>query len=217
MNAQERLKQQNIIKAVLEGIDRKTQEAVTVKNQFRKAMSDIEAQKKVFLPDEIERLTAKEKQSFVAKMQAMSDDISSRFDDLLKLINERDLSLNLDNPALGNALTLIAMSKNDLPFETKVQINSVFANDQSSLRALQSAYKSADVKSNAGLDGMIYNSSEVIGKLKEFAAQSFTPDGSLNFFGNEFSKLASLEGQVTVKMPDEQGFMQTMRTGAGLS
>lgn len=216
MDKQEKEKMQRMIKQNLKGIEFAIQKSVELKNNFRKSMDTLTSQKDTYTPEYLEKEIEKTKVNHATKMRTAYDDIVSRLEELRGLIAERDTTLNLQNPALMSALTLIQMGGSELSYETAKMINENFSGDQPSLRAIQMAYKSQGVVQTAGLGKMIYDANETIDLLKSVAFAAFVQQGSLNYFAGEVAKLASLEGQEIAKTPDEVGAVETMRRAAGL-
>lgn len=217
MDPEARKKQQNIIRAVIEGIDNKVKKVVDLKTQLRNALADIENKRAVFLPAEIEKLINAAQSDYSSKLGSIGQEVNKSLDDLSLLINERDSELDLSNPALTNALNLIQTVGKKLPYETILQINENFLFDQPSLRVLQAAYKAADIAGTGNLEEMIYSPGELIANLKKDVDQTFNQDGSLNYFNSRFSKIAVLEGQPVELTPDQEGVYAAMRRGAGIS
>jgi hypothetical protein len=217
MDPEARKKQQNIIRAVIEGIDNKVKKAVDLKTQLRNALADIENKKAVFLPAEIEKLINAAQSDYSSKLGSIGQEVNKSLDDLSLLINERDSELDLNNPALTNALNLIQTVGQQLPYETILKINENFSFDQPSLRVLQAAYKAANITGTGNLDEMIYSPGELIENMKKWVDLTFNQDGSLNHFSTQFSKIAFFEGQRVTLTPDEEGVYAAMRHGAGIS
>lgn len=137
--------------------------------------------------------------------------------DLGKDAMEKSSVLNLNNPALANALKLIELSGAGISTETVRKINSRFAGDQAALRALRDIYKAHGVVYDGGLDKQIYEPESAFDHLGEWAYHSFTKEGSLNEFASAINKVASMEGIEFPKMVDEVGSDEVMRSAAGLS
>jgi len=150
------------------------------------------------------------------KMQAAHKQIEKSLEELRGLYKDRDAVLDLDNPALTNALSLILSIGSGLSFEEAVKINANFIHDLSALRAIRAAYKARGVASPGGIDEMIYNADALIDKLKELSYQGLIQEGSINTFAFKLSSLAAHEGLTTEKMPDKLGEIAAIRAAAGL-
>lgn len=217
MNTIEKEKQQKSIVQNLGGIDLAVKAAVTAKDGYRAKIQDLTQHgTKTYTQEHIEQAMNKIKSDMAASMVTVSQDIAKRLDELGKLIHERDAVLDLSNPALSNALSLIQTIGGGLTYEDAVKINANFTHDQSALNAIRAAYKARGVVSTGKIDSLIYNADEVINGLKELAYQAFVQDGSINFFADKLGKLVSLEGTTIETLPDMQGADEAMRRAAGL-
>ena len=217
MNSQEKVKQQKMIQQNLEGINRAISNLVASKNTYRGVKVEIEKQQDTYSPEFLANKTIEEEKKYLNQCQLAYDDFVKRLEELRSLINERDAELDLENPALSNALKLIEISGNELGYENIRKINSTFVHDQSSLKALQAVYKTRGITNTFGLDSQIYDVNSKIDFLEKLAEDSIVRQGSLNYLASELKKIADIEGQELVATPDEQGFLETMRKGAGLS
>ena len=108
------------------------------------------------------------------------------------------------------------MSGAGISSEIVKKINSQFAGDQSSLRALRDIYKARGVVYDGGLDELIYEPESAFEHLGEWAYHSFIKEGSLNEFASAINKVASMEGIDFPKMVDEAGSVSAMRKVSGL-
>ena len=125
--------------------------------------------------------------------------------------------LALDDPALANALKMIELGGSNLSTETILAINGQFVGQQPMLRALQSVYKAKGVVYDGGLDKQIYDLEPALESLNEWGYATFYRDGTLNSLANAVAKLARMEGVDFNPTPDEAGFIETIRKGAGLT
>lgn len=217
MNVQEKEKQQKMIVQNLKGIESATAAAVTIKDTFSKKLQDLimhgsQTYSQEFLEKEIQKV----KSDFAAKMTTANDDIAKRLEELRTLIHDRDEALDLSNPALTSALSLIQTIGSNLTYEDAQKINKNFAYDQSALNAIRSAYQAFGVSHTGKIDSLIYNVDEVIEGLKGLAYDGFVRDGSINFFSGKLSKFAALEGATVEALPDAQGANDSIRRAAGL-
>jgi len=215
----EKEKTQRMIEQNLQSYDFLNKGIVKIKDDHRGVLAIIETQRDTYQPDVIVAKIEKEKQNYQGKMQAAHEGIEKRLDELRSLINDRDKKLDLSNPDLNNALELIKLINPGIEnieknHELAKQINSNFF-DQPSRRALLMAYQ-AQGASTAGLEAQVYNADKTIDNLKKLAYQALIQDGSLNTFANDVSKLAVIEGINIEKMPDQAGFEDAIRAGAGL-
>ena len=217
MNVQEKEKQQKMIVQNIKGIESATAAAVTVKDTFGKKLKDLtmhgsQTYSQEFLEKEIQKV----KSDFAAKMTTVNDDIANRLEELRTLIHDRDSVLDLSNPALTSALSLIQTIGSGITYEQATKINANFIHDQSSLTAIRDSYKARGVSNAGKIDSLIYNVEEVIEGLKKLAYDGFVRDGSINTFSAKLGKLATLEGTTVETLPDVQGFNDSVRRGAGL-
>ena len=217
MNAIEKEKAQKMIVQNLKGIESATKTAVTEKNASLAKIKDLTMNgTRDYSPEYVEKEIVKVKADLQAKMTMANTDIAKRLEELRTLLHDRDAVLDLSNPALTNALSLIQTIGSALKFEEAQKINANFLHDQSSLRAFRAAYLSRGVVSPGNIDALIYNADQTIDNLKELAFQGFVQDGSVNFFATKLDILARLEGTSVEKIPDEQGAMDAIRRSAGL-
>lgn len=216
MNTQEKEKVQKMIVQNLEGIDRANKAAVTAKNAFREKLKALALLDKDYSQEYMEKELIKLKSDIVEKMVSVNKDIAARFEDLRIMYHDRDAVLDLGNPALPGALSLIATIGGNLTHSQAVKINANFLHDQSALDAIFTAYKSHGVVFNGNIEKLIYNADAKVDELKKLAYEAFVQEGSLNTFANVLSKLAALEGATVESLPDLQGANDAMRLAAGL-
>jgi len=217
MNTTEKEKQQKVINILIAGVEFGTRQFVKVKDSYREKLTDLNMNglakySQEYLEKEIEKV----KSDFAAQAQKAYDDMVKRLEELRTLLNERDAVLDLSNPALTNALSLIRAIGDDLSHEEAVKINANFVHDQSGLRALRAAYKANGVISPGEIDGMIYSADAVIDHLIDLCYGGFVQEGSINAFASAFSKLAKLEGMTVESTPDAIGLEESFYRGAGL-
>lgn len=218
MNTQEKEKQQRMIVQNLTGIESATKAAVTIKDTFGKKLKDLTMTgSETYSPEYLEKEIQKVKSDFAAKMKTANDGIVRSLEELRTLLNDRDAVLDLSNPALTNALSLIQTIGSGLSYEQAQQINANFLHDLSALRAIRAAYEAQAVVGLGNIDGLIYNVDETINTLESLAYQGLVQDGSINFFASKLSKFATLEGATVEAMPDVQGANASMRRAAGLT
>lgn len=166
-----------------------------------------------FTTEYIEGETSRLKNRFAVKMRETFNDIEERLENLRKLLVMRDETLDLSNPALSTALTLIQAAGGEPSHDQAVSINQNFKHDQQALRAIYSAYGRKDI---GGIVKMMYNPDEVIAELKKLADDCTIREGSVNFFASRLAKFAAIEGVELIANPDDRGTMEAMRRGAGL-
>jgi hypothetical protein len=156
------------------------------------------------------------KENLAAIHQEALEKASEILQDLGKVAMEKSNVLNLNNPTLANAMKVIELSGKEIDSGTVKKINSQFAGDQSSLRALRDIYKARGVVYDGGLDKQIYEPESAFEHLGEWAYHSFIKEGSLNEFASAINKVASMEGIEFPKTIDEAGANDVMRNAAGL-
>ncbi len=161
----------------------------------------------------IEREMTRIKTNFSVKMAETYQDLETRLETLRKMISDRDAVLDLTNPALSTALALIQAAGGAPTHEQAAQINQNFRYDQSGIRAIYSAYGQKDI---GGIGKMMYNVDEVIDGLKVLANDCTIKEGSVNYFASKLSTFAAIEGVELPTTPDERGYDESFRKGAGL-
>lgn len=217
MNVEEKAKQQKVINGLISGVEFAVKQAVAAKDDFKAKFQDLNAHgTQVYSQYEVERRMNELKNVIAAKMQTANKDMAERLENIRTLIKERDAVLDLSNPAMGAALSLIQTIGSSLSYDEAMKINANFIHDQSALRALKAAYQAHDGASFGDIDSMIYDINSVIDNLKELAEDALIRDGSINFFASKFAKFSELEGVTTEKLPDLAGFDEAIRAGAGL-
>jgi len=217
MNVQEKEKQQKMIVQNIKGIESATAAAVAVKDKFRETMNNLTMHgMETYSQEFLEKKVQETKNDLAAKMTKVNDDIAARLEELRTLINDRDAVLDLGNPALTSALSLIQTIGSGITYEQATKINANFIHDQSSLTAIRDSYKARGVSNTGKIDSLIYNVDEVIEGLKKLAYDGFVRDGSINTFSAKLGKLATLEGTTIETLPDMQGVNDSFRRGAGL-
>jgi hypothetical protein len=164
----------------------------------------------------LEQKTLEVTAEFKTKMQAMHADMVSRLENLRSLIQERDQVLDLSNPALTNALSLIQSIGGDMSYEEAVGINQNFLHDQKGLRALKASYLAHGVQSPGNLDLLIYNLNDRINELLDLAEAGTIGHATLYGFLERFSKLAALEGVTVDAEISNDALWEAMQRGAGL-
>lgn len=217
MNVQEKEKQQRFIVQNIEGINATVKSVVKARDEYRAFIAKMNAEgTRDYSPDYVERAIMTAKGKYLEKSQAEYKSIEKSFAELLQLIQERDATLDLNNPALPGALMLIQSIGKGITFEQAVKINANFVHDQSALMALKAAYTANGNDNPGNIADVIYNVESVIAKLKDLAYKGIVQEGSINYFMTEFSKLAKLEGATAETMPDLQGAEAALRIAAGL-
>ncbi len=211
----ERIK--SLVTLRIEGIGRLLKSVVDAKTAYKKALADLEAQKETY---SAEYITTKKEEALGAlqgKMQAAYPDLDTRLDELGAGLTELHGTLNLDNPALANALKLIELGGPDLGAENVRNINASFIGDQPALRALQAVYKHVGVVYDGGLDRQIYEVESSIKAMKDMGYSALMREGtSLNSLAAGIGKIAALEGVAFDNLPDPQGVIDATRSAAGL-
>ena len=169
--------------------------ANAAKDAYLTALAAVDKLSKDYTP---EYLAAKKQAAtgeYRAKGQVLYADAQKTFEKLQSALLEIHSQLDLNDPALTNAVSLIKNVGPELSFEDKLKINASFAANQPALKLLQSAYKSAGVLSDGGLDKQIYDPEGAVQSLGKYAQAALLGDGFSPFrFGVEIGKVASLEG-----------------------
>jgi hypothetical protein len=167
--------------------------AETLKNAFASQLAAVDALSKDYTPEYLAAKKQAVQNEYRAKNQALYTDAQTQLEKLSGALTEIHGSLDLNDPALTNAVSLIKSIGSDLSFEDKLKINASFAGNQPALKVLQVAYKAAGVAGDGGLDSQIYDSDRAVQTLNQFANAALTQDGSVFQFGVEIGKIAKLE------------------------
>jgi hypothetical protein len=196
--------------------------AVVIRDEYRKKLSTLEAQRKTYAPEYIEDQQNRARQDRDKALAALYEDYSAQVVKLDAALTELNGQLDLTSPALSNALKLIDMIGPDLvgaDLESSIieKINQQFVGDQSALKVLRAAYKAKGVIYDGGLDKQIYNEFDAVRQIFSRAEEAFLHDGSINALAAIGSKYATLEGFTDFEtMPDSIGFDEALHQGAGL-
>jgi hypothetical protein len=175
----------------LEGIVKKGKEA---KNAYSQALAGINALSKEYNPDYIAAQKQKAANTYGANSQGLYTSAMDHLEKLKGALLELNDQLDLTDPALKTALDLVKVAGSELSYADVAKINSSFVGNQPALRVLQAAYKAAGIKSDGGLDHMIYDPESAVGVLGQYAQAALVQDGSVFSFGVAVGKIAKLEG-----------------------
>lgn len=215
MNTIEKENQQQKITQNIKGIETATIAAIKSRDAHAEAMKQLTMHgRETFSAEFLDREMQKKQVEFYSQMQQAYKGVEARLEELWTLLRDRDAVLDLTNPALTNALMLIQATSGNPSYEQAIQINQNFRYDQSTLRALYSAYGGRDL---GNIGEMMYDLDETIEALKKLAFAGIVQDGSINFFASKFAKFAKIEGVTTEKTPDNRGYDDSIRRAAGLS
>jgi hypothetical protein len=206
-----------IVKEQLFTLGQINEKATKAKNNHRSRLAEIEKQKVNFSEEYLKDLQGKAQADMQAANQALYGDAMTQIEKLKSALVELHSSLDLGNPALTNALSLISVVGPDLGVENILRINAPFAGDQPSLRLLQAAYRAKGVAFDGGLDKQIYDPETAIQAIGSQVYAALQQGGSLNALAGAVGKLAAFELLEFETFPDTVGFSEAMRAGAGLT
>jgi hypothetical protein len=194
------------------------QKAVRAKDAYRVLLGELanDENRAMFSPEHLAALKDAAKRELMDKNAALHDELTGRIDELRSALDQAHASLELDNPALTNALKMIELAGAELGYENIQRINAQFAHDQAALRLLQSVYKARGIVADGGLDKQIYNLNDAIASISHFSEYALKGAGSLNQLAGAIGKVAQLEGFEFETLPDPVGFEETTRRAAGL-
>lgn len=196
--------------------------AVEVRNAYRKKLGDLEKQRETYSSEFLEKSRDEAEQAMKAAMQNLHTEFTAQAEKLFTALTELHNSLDLADPKLQTALSVINtigsdLAGSDLETSTIQKINAQFAGDQSALKILRSAYKAKGIPFAQDLDAQIYNLADAIMKISQQAGETFLQGQSINALAAAESKIAALEGYADFeKMPDPVGFDEVLRATAGL-
>lgn len=167
----------------------------SAQNDYAGQLAGIDALSKDYTPEYL----ASKKQAAIgeyrAKSQALYADAQKQLEKLSGALTEIHGSLDLSDPTLANAVSLIKSVGSGLSSDDKLKINAQFATNQPALKVLQAAYKSAGVVGDGGLDRQIYDPEVAVQVLDQYAQAALVGNSCSPFcFGVEIGKIAKLEG-----------------------
>lgn len=198
------------------------QRATEIKNAYRKALSNLEAQRETYSSEYLEKQRADAEQAMKTGLLGLHNEFTGQAEKLFNALTELHGMLDLADPKLQTALTLInSLGTNlvgsDLETSTVEKINAQFAGDQSALKILRSAYQAKGVPFTGDLDSQIYNLIDAVHQITTRANEAFIQAGSINNLAAAEAKIAGLEGYSDFeRLPDPVGFDEAVFRGAGL-
>lgn len=214
MNVAEKATQQKYIQSALIALGAMIGKLVKDRDAHAAALQGLNMHgMETYTVEYIERETMRMKSAFAVKMSEAYKEIETRLESFRKMINDRDAVLDLTNTALNTALVMIQAVDGAPAHEQAAQINQNFKHDQKALQAIYSAYGQKDI---GGIASMMYDVDSTVEGLKELANDCTVKEGSVNFFASRLAKIAALEGVELPKTPDERGYDESFRRGAGL-
>lgn len=165
------------------------------KAAYLKDLATVDAMPKHYTAEHLQAQRVKAKTEYSARREAIREKVMSELDELDKTIAELHGELDLNSPALSNALRLIEMGGKDLRADTIAKINSSFAGDLPSLRVIQDVYKHVGVPVGNGIEQMIYDPAGAMKHIKEIANTAFSgPNAGVGALASNIEQLAKLEG-----------------------
>jgi hypothetical protein len=183
-----------IIKEQFFRLEQIVKAAKAAENTRAAQLAEVNGLSKDYSPEFLAGKQQKIQNDFLATKQKLYDDSKKQLEKLKTTLLEFHGSLDLADPALTNAVTLIKSIGKGLDYENVAKINAQFSGNQPALRILQVAYKAAGVVSDGGLDKQIYDPSSAITELGKFAEAALVQDGYSPFrLGVEIGKIAALE------------------------
>lgn len=190
-------------------------DAIKARDAYRARLAEIDKQRDMLLPERIGELKVKARADHLAAREALWPKASEELEALRLTLAESHAALDL-SPELMTAVSLIKSIGPALGGDDIRRINAQFATDQSSLRILQTAYKSAGMKYTGDLDKQVYDAESAVQVIAQRAYASLTKGDSLNSLALEISRVAGLEGFEFDASPDKQGVADSFMIGAGL-
>jgi len=165
------------------------------KNTYQSELAKVDGYSRDYSTEYLEGLKAKVENEYKAQNQKLNDDAQKQIEKLSGALGDLHGSLDLNDPALTNAVGLIKSVGPGLVFDNVLKINAHFASNQPALRILRDAYKSANFVSNGGLDEQIYNIEDAIQGLGRHTQSALIQGNESAFIlGVEIGKVAKLEG-----------------------
>src|SRR5688500_16813048 len=140
-----------IMKEQFYNIGKIIKDAVKAKDGYRKRLAELELYKSNYTQDYLKELQAKARAELKANYTTLHGSTKAELEKLKTALLELNNQLDLADPTLRNALDLIKSVGPGLDSESVLKINAQFDN-QSALKLLQSAYKSAGLSYDGGLD-----------------------------------------------------------------
>jgi hypothetical protein len=206
-----------IVKEQLFRLGQINSKAAKAKDAYRARLAELEKQKDTYTPEYIKELQDKARAALQASNQALYNDTTIQIEKLQNALSELHSSLDLTDPALQTALSLIKNVGKDLGSENILKINASFAGNQSALRVLQAAYKAAGVLYDGSLDRQIYDLDSSIQTMNQSAYEALMQGGSVNALAGTIGKVAKLEGYTDFEtLPDPSSVNEAARAAAGL-
>jgi len=192
--------------------------AIKARDSYRAQAAKLEKQRETYTADYLKAQAEKARAEYLNARAALWPNVSAELDALRATLGELHSSLDLSNPALVNAITLIRQAGKGLPGESIRQINSQFLNDQAALRLLAGVYKDAGLTYNGRLEEQLYDAESAVLAAAQYASAAFQNEGSLNTFSAQLAKIAGMEGHndLADRLPDVQGWTESAFQGAGL-
>lgn len=191
--------------------------AVSAKQDYKKALATLNAQKDTYQADYIDQQTRKAKAEYGGKLAAIHEEVAAELDKLQSAVEDAQTNLDLSDPAWANVLKFIELAGSEMDGENIRAINATFQNNQPALRALRDIYKARGFKYDGGLDKVLYSVPDAFTQIRAAAQSTFVNQNSgINYFAGTLAKLAKLEGFPFEGSPDPDGMMENIRKGAGL-
>lgn len=193
--------------------------ALSARDAYRGQLAKLEAQRETYTADYLEAQSAKARTEYMQKRQGLWPEVEKALDSLLETLDQAHSMIDLQNPALANAVSMIKNIGPAMTADDVRRVNSQFAGDQASLRMLKAAYTSVGITFTRELDAQLYSAGDMLEILKAYAHAALMQDGSLNSFAGQLKKLAELEGAgdlVPESLVDLEGFYGLMASAAGL-
>lgn len=213
----EREKNLALKKLKFENLHTLLKQAVAAKAAHREIMASIDGMINTYASEFIDQKRRDENVRYKSVLQGLAEKIIVGLGELQKHISDSAAVLDLENPALSNALKIIEFAGNSLEFDQIQKINSNFEGDRASLAVIQKAYKAAGMLTDGGLDKLLYNIEATFENLRNGTIQALVQDDrGINHLISSFSKVAAREGVDLEPILDEIGFMETTRKAAGL-
>ncbi len=195
----------------------------TERETYRKQRASIVENQNGFLPEVAEKqltdLDSKTRQKWAAAYEEVCGLIESLVTGSQARYEE---PLDLSDPSIIPALTIIQTVSTALPFEGLKRLIDSFTGNPAALKILNAAFEGRGMTAGVELvKQRLYDPAFVEVRLKEVAVISIGQGGSLNAFAGEVNRLMAIPEGMTFPLDngesiDPQGVLISMRKAAGL-
>ncbi|MDL1911528.1 hypothetical protein FBQ81_12700 [Chloroflexi bacterium CFX6] len=210
------MKNSKVARGLFGGIEHTIKQVVKAKQTYKAELAKLGEQKGDFSPDYIEHKNSELQGKYNQARATAYESITKTFEELQTVLEEKNGTLDLENPAWNNALKLIEIG-DGLDNETIEKINASFAHDIPALKALQAAYKAKGFTYDGGIGKQVYEIAPSFDELHKTAELVLIRGGgTIGTLARAVGKIAELEGHPFDTSPDPDAFMDAANIGAGL-